>query len=243
MKYAKQGDQSGSPMPLLAVSAASASDCNTTKELDAWRKDQESNLKYVPEAYRHFPMDRIEKEYKKNLARIEAASNETKADSAEQASTEAGTPADSVAEPTPLFAVSLAGADACNTTKELDAWRKEQEGHLKYVPEAYRHFPMDAIKKAYKKNLARIEAASSNETKVDTADPDVASVETQPESEHQGPIDTSVDLVATATTQSRPLAALAVVGVSVSAVCAVVYRALLASAPLPEYVQRPPAEV
>eukprot|EP00928_Gymnodinium_smaydae_P027717 TRINITY_DN2133_c0_g1_i3.p1 TRINITY_DN2133_c0_g1~~TRINITY_DN2133_c0_g1_i3.p1 ORF type:complete len:298 (+),score=85.97 TRINITY_DN2133_c0_g1_i3:111-896(+) len=132
----------------------------------------------------------------------------------------------------PLLAIALSGADACNTTQELDAWRKEQEAHLKYVPKEYRHFPMDSIEKAYKKNLARI-AAANNETKADTEGDAAASDEAS----------AAIDLAATDTTQPRLLAALAVAGISVPAMFAFLYRAFVAPASIPEYVQRPPAEV
>merc|ERR1719356_353094 len=51
----------------------SAAECKSTRQLKAWRQAQLKSLGVVPQAYRNFAEEPIEKEYKKNLARIHAA--------------------------------------------------------------------------------------------------------------------------------------------------------------------------
>eukprot|EP00429_Kryptoperidinium_foliaceum_P050654 CAMPEP_0176115090 /NCGR_PEP_ID=MMETSP0120_2-20121206/57797_1 /TAXON_ID=160619 /ORGANISM="Kryptoperidinium foliaceum, Strain CCMP 1326" /LENGTH=501 /DNA_ID=CAMNT_0017449327 /DNA_START=62 /DNA_END=1562 /DNA_ORIENTATION=- len=94
------------------ASVQSASDCNTTEELKAWREEQDKRIaEYIPVAYQHFAKAPVRDEYRKNLARI------------------TGKP-----EPAEELAVQYSAAD-CNTTAELKKWRNSTEAQIKeYTP-------------------------------------------------------------------------------------------------------------
>mmetsp|Transcript_52691 Transcript_52691/g.138190 ORF Transcript_52691/g.138190 Transcript_52691/m.138190 type:complete len:305 (+) Transcript_52691:1-915(+) len=62
--------------PMVEPVPASAADCKTEAQLEAWRKGQESQMQYVPAAFRQNALGPIRQEYAKNLLRIRAATKE-----------------------------------------------------------------------------------------------------------------------------------------------------------------------
>merc|ERR1712054_756169 len=99
------------------IALAEADECTTKACLDKWKAEQEAYIKSsVPSAYQAFPLEDLEKEYKKDLAKIE-----------QSASIEAPKAA-------ALFAVSpiaLAEAHECTMKACLDKWKVEQEAYIK----------------------------------------------------------------------------------------------------------------
>jgi hypothetical protein len=58
---------------LTPIMLAKVASCSTKKCLEEWRNASITNIKkFVPKDYQRFPLASIEKEYKKNLARVEA---------------------------------------------------------------------------------------------------------------------------------------------------------------------------
>jgi hypothetical protein len=58
---------------LTPIMLAKVASCSTKKCLEEWRNASIANIKkFVPKDYQRFPLASIEKEYKKNLARVEA---------------------------------------------------------------------------------------------------------------------------------------------------------------------------
>jgi len=161
-KYQQEG-QSGASVP------ASATDCKTEDELNAWHEKQVSTAKeWIPAQFAGQTLDAIEKEYKSNLERIkhpEAASqpNATSMDPA----TAAMPALEMAAQPSPMSQPSQAepvpdSAEKCQTKSQLDAWRMKQLTQLKYVPKAYQSYTKGPIDAEYDKQLKRIQAAQAS---------------------------------------------------------------------------------
>jgi hypothetical protein len=139
--------------------------CSTRQCLDAWRAKKEADMKkYTPKEYQHFAKASIEKEYRKNRARIEEAAAASKTDSSLATDNDkSGKIVDLLASLPPAFFAEVA---ACSTRQCLDAWRAKTEADMKkYTPSEYQHFAMTKIEKEYRKSRARIEdAAAANRT-------------------------------------------------------------------------------
>merc|ERR1711959_525235 len=114
--------------------------CSTRQCLDAWRAKKEADMKkYTPKEYQHFAMASIEKEYRKNRARIDeaAAANQTDSSSATNID-KSGQNVDLLASLPPAF---LAEVGACSTRQCLEAWRAKKEANMKKdTPKEYQHY-------------------------------------------------------------------------------------------------------
>jgi len=153
-KYMKQGG--GSQMLIASSDQASAKDCNTTEQLEAWRHDQEKKIKaFTPKAYQNFELEPLQQEYERNLDRIEGK---------------------------PEHAAPKSAAE-CKSTRQLKAWRRAQLKSLAVVPKAYRNFAEEPIEKEYKKNLARIHAAERKADGKESGEKEMAVDKTQSEDE------------------------------------------------------------
>eukprot|EP00928_Gymnodinium_smaydae_P081667 TRINITY_DN6513_c1_g2_i1.p1 TRINITY_DN6513_c1_g2~~TRINITY_DN6513_c1_g2_i1.p1 ORF type:complete len:400 (+),score=133.30 TRINITY_DN6513_c1_g2_i1:176-1201(+) len=124
-----------------------AKDCTSLEDLLAWKANKEKQLKFMPESFRNYPEKSLKEEFASNKARLLNLTYEAP-----------------VAERPACYA-----AQDCKTLDDLKAWLKSQEKHLQYIPEAYRNYPKESLRKQYESNEARIlnaTGASADDGKV-----------------------------------------------------------------------------
>merc|ERR1719356_1682659 len=139
--------------------------CSTDTCVKEWYKEKEADVKkFVPKDYQHFQLKAIEKEYKKNLARVATKNNSTNGLST---SDDFAHVSDALAAKLAIVPpMLLAQVSACTTKQCVENWRNKTEAEIEsVVPKDYQHFALASIQKAYKKNLARVaQANASNST-------------------------------------------------------------------------------
>jgi len=150
-KYIEQyGNQNQSDSS--AVALYSADDAKTKSQLEDWKKSQTKNLdKYVPQDYRHYALESVDKQYKKRLHELDNTTDDDKAGSAINL---AETPA-----------VTLYSADQAKNKDQLEDWKKSQTHSIdKYVPAEYRHFATQNIDKQYNKRLHELDNSTDTQS-------------------------------------------------------------------------------
>merc|ERR1712050_724655 len=153
------------------------SSCTNKHCLEDWRNRTEAEVgTYVPKDYQRFAVASIQKEYKKNIARVAAKNNSTNGTSVSELSsnhpfvapsTHASVPDALAAELAIIPPMFLAQVSACTKKQCVEDWRNKTEAEVgTYVPKNYQRFALASIQKEYKKNLARVaRAIASNSTK------------------------------------------------------------------------------
>jgi len=138
---------------------SSAEKCNTTAQLDAWRKAQEAPVKaFIPKQWQSESMHSIKEEYAKNKARIQKASDDIIADEALAADSQASarkllaTAGDLQAQA--AEARAAADAAAAKAEKAEEAKKPDQPGqpqnYEQYIPKYAKYMDVQKYMKFQK---------------------------------------------------------------------------------------------
>jgi len=127
-KYLKGYAKGGKASSYDKFIPGSAADCQTEAQLKTWYKQQEEQMKYVPEAFRAAPLKRAREEYEKNLARVQApvAKQESQTEEKPEEKPEATGSEDKKSATAPVYVVVAGEKKDENSGKAQDAAPHEE---------------------------------------------------------------------------------------------------------------------
>jgi len=133
--FSERAGMNASGLELVAA-PATAESANSTEQLEAWRKQQESRIRAdIPASYQHFALAPLEDQYRKNLARIKG-------------------------EAAP--AVPYSAAD-CKTMEQLEQWRAAAKAKIEeFTPKAWQGSAVRPVEEEFARNKERIEGKASS---------------------------------------------------------------------------------
>merc|ERR1719343_908815 len=155
---------------MKSTAPMSPDQCKNTTELLAWRAHQILQIEtFVPKSFQSQGRDAVEKQYQQRLLQLEGKNV---------------TMVQTQTQEVPQYLMNI---DACQDEKELQAWRDHQVAQIKkYVPKDYQHFSLQTTAQKYKKQLAKLQAQSSNHSITETEKPDASSDNSVTEDKKQG---------------------------------------------------------